>query len=63
MAKREKDKDQIVEQEMKRLLSGNVVHPDTELLPPPGGAGAGPRQGKRGQGQPPPAQDTPAPLE
>ncbi len=62
MTKREKDKDQVIDQELKKLLAGGPVPPGADLLPPPGGPGAGPRPGKRGQPKPP-AVDTPAPIE
>jgi hypothetical protein len=63
MTKREKDKDQVVDQELKRLLNAGPVRPGADLLPPLGGSGAGPKPGKRGQGLPPPAVDTPAPIQ
>lgn len=61
IAKREKDKDQIIEQEMKRLLSGGPAPPGADLLPPP--PGGGPKGGRRGQGPPPPVEDAPSPVE
>lgn len=60
MARREKNKDQIIEQEMKKLLSHGPLAPEGELPPKP----PGPRGPKRMPGQPaPPAADTPAPPE
>lgn len=64
MAKREKDNDQIVDQELNRLLATGAKSPGKESLWSPGGAGIGPKAGRRGQGSPStPPSDTPAPLE
>jgi hypothetical protein len=63
MAKREKDKDQIIDQELNRLLATGSASPGDGRLWSPG-QGPGPRAGRRGQGPRStlPA-DTPAPIE
>ncbi len=62
VVRRETSKDQIVEQELKKLLTGGPRPSDGRLLPKP--PGPGPKIGKRGPGQlPPSAADTPASVQ